>query len=699
MEELAEITAPRTFAEVQEVLAATLPGYARRAHQIALAEVIEEIIAANTEIMSAAPAIDEEGVIRPPRYLHGMLQGGTGTGKSLAALIPLILSGKRSVVATATKALQSQYAGTDLPFLQEHLPVPFTWAVIKGRANYVCHAQMEEVKAPTPAQAVVIARANELTTPQAVKDREVIDREDFPALSDEEWRPFSISSDECPGASSCPFGDVCFAERAKAKAADANVVITNTAYLLRDAALRLTSAGNVQLLGDMEHVIIDEGHTLPEVATSALEDTLGDGMIKKFTRDAGAYMKREDLDVQVSEMVEPVVDALWHEVTTRYLDWAEKNRVKQDPMPLTYQALSERPGLGTLFIDLYQAVKAVKDEILTRRAYEEKQRLARTRLLRRADKMMSRIMHYASDKGDVTVRWAQMNERVFRGEKRMSLSLHSAPVQVGPFLRAALWNKVPTILISATLADGNDFSYMARTVGLDGDNPRTYDAGTPFDYARQAVLFTPDKDQPDPSPKNKPAWRAYFHSRTRHLVEASGGGALLLFTSRTEMNMAYDVLAGPFRSQGLHVMRQGDTTTSELVRVMKDDGNAVLFALRTFFEGIDIQGSALRLVIMDKLPFAVPSDLVHKAREEALIARYQGDRFAGFKYMAVPEMTLVLTQGFGRLIRHTSDKGVVAIFDPRLKSKGYGSQILRKLPPARQTTDIEVAAEFLRKAR
>jgi ATP-dependent DNA helicase DinG len=312
--------------------------------------------------------------------------------------------------------------------------------------------------------------------------------------------------------------------------------------------------------------------------------------------------------------------------------------------------------------------------------------------------MLKRIMAYTTSPEGETVRWAEMEVSTFRGERRERVKLCSSPVSVGPFLRKLLWDRFPTVLMSATLAAGKSFSFMEEAVGVEKGEARLYDAGSPFDYPRQAMLFTPEKGKPEPTQKTMPAWRAYAQGATRYLVTQSGGGALLLFTSRNAMNESYEAIADNFRDLGLTVLRQGDSTPGELIRLMKEDGHAVLFALRTFFEGVDIQGTALRLVVLDKLPFTPPTDLVHKAREEALIRRYRSER-AGFDHLAIPEMTLVLTQAFGRLIRHAEDRGVIAILDPRLNSKAYGRRIMEALPPAARTTDPRAAAAFLGKSR
>jgi ATP-dependent DNA helicase DinG len=674
-------TAPASFAEAQEILAAKLPGYGRRAHQMALAEKFEEVLASGK---------------------HGLFQAGTGTGKSLAILIPAILRGERVVLATATKALQNQYSGKDLPFLEEHLGVNFTWAVIKGRSNYPCYAKAKEISAPTAGQQRVLGRLAELRDKQAVVDLEITDREDFPAVPETEWSAFSMSSTECPGKKSCPFGEVCIAERAKAKAAEAQVVITNTAYLLTDLNFRSQTEGNVQLLGEIDRVIIDEGHTLGDVATSTLEDTMGEGSFAKLGRDMAAYLDRAELNERLGLAIEPAAATLWEALTDLHTLFTRKI-ARTDPMPLSPQQLID--DLGPHFIALYRAIDEARSEVGSRRGYDEAEKMARTRILRRSANQLDRLRAYTTDPASKTVRWAELEVSKFRGQTRERLYLRSAPVSVAPFLRSALWDAFPTTLMSATLSTGKDrrtgktdFSYLERTIGLDRGEAETYDAGSPFDYPRQAILFTPAKGAPEPVGQNVQAHRTYAQAVTAHLVRESGGGALLLFTSRSAMNEAWSGLADQFAARGLHCMKQGDAPAGELVRVMKEDGNAVLFALRTFFEGIDIQGSALRLVVIDKLPFTPPTDLVHKARCEAVNAEYN-DQWAMFEKLIVPEMLLILTQAFGRLIRHADDKGVIAILDPRLNSKGYGRKILAALPPARQTTDVEAASAFLRSAR
>ena len=679
--------APATFAEAQDVLAAALPGYTRRPAQMALAEVVEQ-------------AMDDRQA--------ALLQAGTGTGKSMALLIPAILSGLRTVVATSTKALQSQYAKNDLPFLAQHLGVDFEWAILKGRSNYPCHAKAEEIAQPSLRQQAVIDRMAELSTIEAVRDRQIIDREDFPALSNDDWRDFSMSASECPGAKACPFADKCFAERAKNKAAEAQIVVTNTAYLMQDLILSQATDGNVSLLGEIEQLIIDEAHNLPEAATGALEDTMGEGTFRKLARDMGGYLQSEEGDVAAAEKIEQAADMLWAELATAHAAFiarAPKDKQK-DPMPLPVATIIGE-DLGPAFIGLYQAIKDAREAVKDTTVWDDCIKIVRQRLLRRSAGQLERLEAYTTDEPEKTVRWLEAEAKTFRGRTETRLILRSAPVSVAPFLRGALWNRVPAILSSATLTTGTktvqgkkvpDFGYLADTLGLSRDEAVTFDAGSPFDYQRQVQLFVPGKDAPEPAGKTAAQWRTYAQGATNFLVTRSGGGALLLYTSRSALSDAYAALAPQFRREGLLVLRQDDAPPSELVRQFKDNGNAVLFGLKSFFEGVDIPTRALRLVVLDKLPFAVPSDLLYQARCEMINARYN-DKWASFTRLTIPSMILVLTQAFGRLIRHIDDAGVVAILDNRLHTKRYGAGILKALPPAPQTSDIEVAATFLEKIR
>jgi ATP-dependent DNA helicase DinG len=671
-------TSPATFAEAEILLATSLPGYTPRPLQQRLAEQVEM-------------AIEQELIL--------LAEAGTGTGKSYAALIPAILaairSGKRTVVATATNALLTQYIRNDLPFLQKHLGVAFKWAGLKGRSNYPCALKADELKAPSRLQAEII----DILSRHADDTVVVLDRDHLPTVTNTEWMQLSMTSSECPGATDCPFAakGLCHAQRAKALAAEADVVITNLAYLATDLKLRADSEGRVALLGEFDQLIVDEAHNLDSAITSALSDRIGLGTFSRLSGDTGAYLR----DVSFRDEADPANSAaavgyaateLWRALDDEFASWQARQR--QARADSTMMPVTQRVRYSVLSSHLHTLAEALQQlwgDIRRSQPASEKQKNAKNRLERRVTSLIARMQSFVLDEDTVTVRWAEVEE-----DKTF---LRSVPVSPAPFLNQHLWGHVPSILMSATLAAGRkgnraDFSYTTDILGLEQHSPRTFEAGTSFDYPKQAMLYVPERTVPIPSGKEMPAWRSYAQETTRFLVTQSGGGALLLFTSRANLEDAWNRLSRQFEDAGLLVMKQGDAPPAELIARFKKDGNSVLFALRTFFEGIDIPGDALRLVIVDKLPFPVPTDLQFAARCDAVNKR--AGRDVSFGKLSMPMMTLPLIQALGRLLRHADDRGVIAILDPRLTSKGYGGQILDSLPPAKVTTDPHEAAAFLK---
>lgn len=666
-------TAPLTFTDAEKLLAASLPGYTPRVHQQALARQIE-IAMAHEEILLA--------------------EAGTGTGKSLAALVPAILSGRRTIVATATKALQGQYKDKDLPFLAEHLGVPFSWAVIKGRSNYPCAQKIDDLHRPTSGQAKIISLVRDAEgEPEAV-----LDRDDLPGVTDTEWMQLSMSSAECPGAGECPFAGqgLCHAQRAKDKALKADVVITNLAYLAIDLRLRSDSGGSVELLGPIEQLVVDEGHNLDSAITSALSDRISLGTFSRLSGDCGGYLNSTSPDGDTAAAaLGYAAQELWNELGTEFRLWQEKQRrarADDATMPLTEP---RRHLLGDAFQEIGTALQGLWSAIRRSEPGSPKHKKIKMRLDRRVGDLLGRMQSYVTDDDSITIRWAE--------EEDGKLFLRSIPVSPAPFLNAKLWGTTPTVIMSATLAAGRhgdgrgDFTYTTDILGLRQHSPRTFEAGTSFDYPAQAMLYVPQRDVPAPQGKDMTAWKTFAQVTTDFLVTGSGGGALLLFTSRANLTDAWNRLHGQWEDKGLEVMKQGDAPPAELVRRFREDGNAVLFALRTFFEGIDIPGDALRLVVIDKLPFPVPTDLQFAARCDAV--NKAAGRDVSFRKLSMPVMTLPLVQAAGRLLRHADDRGVIAILDPRLMSKGYGAEIIRALPPAKLTTDPREAAAFLKTMR
>jgi ATP-dependent DNA helicase DinG len=650
-------TLPRTFAQAQDLLRETLPNYVERPQQVRLATAVEDVI--NSQEIT---------------QLLG--QAGCGVGKSLAYLIPAILSGKRVIVATSTKALQEQIANKDMPFLEAHLSEllgrPVSWSLLKGRSNYLCQQKLSELSEHDLAMLGDIRSL--LDDPEFSGDVEHLGM----PLTSRDRAMITTSSNECPGKSECPVSAGCFAERSKRDALDADVVITNTAMLLLDLRIRDISSGSVAMLGEYDLVILDEAHELPEIATSALSEELRINSVTRLADDIHSFASGQGSSVASCDRVKLAGEDLWLALG----DLADS----KDPVQLTSQWIIANQDR---FVELLNSIHQMYDQLHDVRVKVggTKSSVQRKRLLKRAANLGQRLTAIMSRPDGELVRWVEVEKfQGRRGGQQTNIVLKASPVDVAPFLHAALWSQTPCVLVSATLAVGGDFTYMAETLGLEA--ARTVDVGTPFDYTRQARLFLPERTAPNPK---LPAWKTYSSLTIKEMVLAAGGGALLLFTSRRAMDDAYDFMAHSLEAKGIHCFKQGDAPNKMLAQQFNDDENSVLFALKSFFVGVDFQGRTCRLVVIDKMPFAVPTDLLYKAQCDAYQAKHgKGSDFSG---LSIPRMTLTLIQGFGRLIRHADDAGVVAILDSRLHAP-WAKSIARNLPPAPRIGSIEEVAEF-----
>lgn len=650
---------PATFGEVETTLAVHLPGYEPRPPQQKMALAIETSLAQGRSLYA---------------------QAGCGTGKSLGGLIPVLLralhSKQRAIVATATKALQEQYAVKDVPFLQEMSGIPFTWAVVKGRSNYACQVKLksDDMEMDPTAKGV---RAE-----LAADENHSGDREHFTTeIDDYTWSKLASSSNECPGKSTCPFGEVCYAEKAKRKGLEADLVITNQAMLMTDLVIKEKTQGEntegVQMLGDRGVVLFDEGHELPEYAANALGREFTPRGVSLLFRDAMTFAAIHD--VALDERTDACSLIM--------------NGLDEMMLPLVGNALTqswfvEHSTLFETLIDLLKNLYLDLTGVSIKHDTERQQ--AKLRLLQtRISNTLSTLEELLLSKDHERVRWVEGYS--VRDQPYWKLKI--APVEVGPFLKKNLWDVTPAVVMSATLSAGHDrrgnkdFGYIQRTLGLyDAD---TVDVGTPFDYGKQGMLFVPGRNMP--SPKEYGRWAVYALTTTLRLIDASKGGALLLYTSRKAMTAAYEDLKDRLEDRGLRVLMQGDgKTNKELAQIFKDDEHSVLFALKSFFVGVDVPGNACRLVVIDKMPFPVPSDPIFKAR--SLLEKRAGRN--PFSHLAIPMMTLSLEQATGRLIRTKDDRGIVAILDSRLTSEEYGRTIVTSLPDFPVTTDLEQVERF-----
>lgn len=631
----------KTFAEAEQVLASKLPGYTERPQQQALAAFVEKVIANGG---------------------HGLAEAGCGTGKSLATMIPAILGGKKTVVATATKALMEQYANKDVPFLEEHLGVPFTWALVKGRSNYLCRAKATENASQVYRIAEILAEVEEAEDHSGDFDHFKV------ALTDNEKRLLSSTASECPGRRDCPFGDICFAEKAREKGRKAQVVITNTAMLLTDLKVRELTNGNAMMLGDYDLVLIDEAHETEDYATSSLSSEIRYNGIFKMVGEAGNLFTRNGATMSTNKPVLDALDACW-----KVLDEGQKT--------LRFFVEHSEP-----FMNLIEALESFATEVGSLSVAKPKDEVQRNRLVARAGNYSSNLGLAITTDDELLVRWIEADTD--RSGKQINL-FKMAPVHVGSFLAEWLWDNTSAVLISATLSVHGDFDYISDRLGLPSST-ESLSVGTPFDYEKQALLFVPPAAAPAPKGNDKTAWMGYATTMTRELVSAAGGGALLLFTSRKAMDNAYENLAPVFEGMGYTCFKQGQDTNKVLAEKFTEDTHSVLFALKSFMTGVDFQGDTCRLVVIDKLPFPVPSDPIFAARADQI------DRHGGrsFNDLTIPMMTLTLEQAYGRLIRTSQDRGVVAILDSRLSSTGYGKKIVNNLPGSPRTTALTDVQRF-----
>ena len=592
---------------------------------------------------------------------HLLVQAGTGTGKSLAYVIPAVehvRSGEDPVViATATLALQHQLVSRDLPAvdaaLRESGHDGVNFAVLKGRANYLC---LQRLNDPTEAQLELDTespRSAGRLEQQAVRVREWAehtetgDRDEIADIDPRVWRAFSVSARECVGAAKCAFGDTCFAEQARARAGAADIVVTN------HAMLALHALESLPVLPEHSAVVVDEGHEFTERATSAVTVELSPASLNRAAAGARRLLNRETSTL-LDEAATTLADALF-EVEGRL-----------DPAPDSVRAALAlvRDASHAALTDLSGGDTSDPDEV-ARRA--------------RASAAMSDVHDVAGEilgADEYSVVW------VTRFGAAGTPVMYHAPLSVAGPIRDGLMADRPVVLTSATLSLGGDFSHVARELGLglEAVDTRAWsamDVGSPFDFGKQGILYVA-ADLPRPG-RDGPSEAAL--DRLLELVDAAGGRTLALYSSWRGVEAAADRLA-EWSGGEVIVQRRGDSVGS-LVRRFAQDPSSVLVGTMSLWQGVDVPGDACVLVVIDRIPFPRPDDPLIQARSKR-VAESGGN---GFTAVSVPRAALLMAQGAGRLIRSSDDRGVVAVLDPRLQTAGYGSFIKRSMPPLWPTTD------------
>jgi ATP-dependent DNA helicase DinG len=656
-------------------LETALPGYERRDDQLALARAVER-------------AITDRG------YL--VAEAGTGTGKTLAYLVPAVLSGRRVIVSTATKTLQEQIWGKDIPLLRERCGLEFSAAYLKGRSNYFCLERGDAfARAPTFAareEAALWPRIEAWSRETQTGDRSEIDLPD----QFHTWRDLSATSENCQGRD-CAQYEACFVTRARALAAEADVLLVNHHLFFADLAMRTSRAG-VEILPEHDVVVFDEAHAIEDVATEYFGLQVSSFRVEELSRDAlrvvadrpdlGSMMKEATGELRKAgeRFFQSVADGLRSgPARPGGGRWAPSTPARAGARPYAQGARAGGARPGARGED--ESVKAALTGEVLEPAGRELSRLDSALSMLRdllADAESPPLQGIARRAGELRVELAAVTamkepSRVYFGEVRgRGVFLRAAPIDVAEELQERLYRRTDTVIFtSATLAAQGRFDYFRRQVGLapefdvaEGRYPG------PFDFERQAALVSP-ATLPEP---NDPGFVAAAAEAIRELAEITGGRGFVLCTSNRNMLAFHQACRGlPYR-----ILLQGERPKSRLLEDFKAEPS-LLFATQSFWEGVDVPGDALSLVVIDRLPFAPPGDPVIAARLRAL-EEAGGD---GFSELQVPAAALALRQGFGRLVRTREDRGLVAVLDRRLVTKSYGRAFLTTLPktPLLRTMD------------
>jgi len=627
------------------LLARALPGYEPRPSQVEMAERVAEALA------SRRPLI---------------VEAGTGTGKTLAYLVPAILSGMKVVISTGTKNLQEQIYRKDLPLLAAELPQPFTAACMKGISNYLCLRRFGEHDTREAARGAIDSTLDQIRAWALAT--ETGDRAELPELSDEApiWREVSATAETRLGTR-CPHFERCFVTQARRRAQSADLVIVNHHLFFADLALR-AAWPQAQLLPAYEAVIFDEAHQLEDVASDYFGVGVSSLRLLALGRDlarAVASGNAPDRLAQTAAHVDARAAALFEALRPRLGGARERpgqpageSRVTVDAA--TWQGEPEAAALrlDTALEELESALGSVHASALADGGEEAESLKGRASAIR-GD--LALLVDGAQKFDRRHVFWAELRGR--------TVMLHASPIDVADIVRDKLLSQVEAaVFTSATLAAGGSFEFVRARLGL--DSAMEARLPSPFDYARQAVLYLP-RDLPEPADE---AFAAAAAERMRELVEITDGRAFLLFTSHRQLKRVLELLRHDLKQP---LLVQGERPKHLLVEEFKRRVGSVLFATASFWEGVDVVGEALSLVVIDKLPFAPPDDPLTAARAR----RLEEEGRDAFGEYHLPRAALALAQGFGRLIRHRDDRGIVALLDKRASTKGYGRRVLAGLPP------------------
>jgi ATP-dependent DNA helicase DinG len=618
-----------------------IAGFSSRSQQTEMAQAVLDAISENSVIV---------------------IEAGTGTGKTFAYLAPAILSGGKIIVSTGTKTLQDQLYSRDIPVMLKALGLSLDVALLKGRANYICHYHLgralQEGRLPSREDAAYLALIERHAEHSKNGDKAGL----VEVPEDAGIWPFVTSTRENCLGSECPNHQECFVLEARKKAMQADLVVVNHHLFFADVMLK--DEGVAELLPACNTVIFDEAHQLPEIASLFLGESVGIGQMVELARDA-----------KIESAISAKDFAALPEASSKFEKCARDLR-------LAVPDGESRFSFASLDKPFFSALAALKLSLeaflgLLELQAERSEGLANCR--DRAFDMLRKLKNWISDDSGEYVRWVEVYSQ--------SLQLNSTPMSIAKLFADQIEARPKSwIFTSATLSMKGNFSHYLEQMGL--DEARTLCLDSPFDYPNQSLLYVPEAL---PEPNRREHTEAVVDAAVP-LIRASGGRAFLLFTSLKAMHLAHELLKVRFAADGMDfpILVQGEGAKHAMLESFRRLGNAVLLGSQSFWEGVDVRGEALSLVVIDKLPFAPPDDPVLSARIEK-INREGGNAFMEFQ---LPHAVLALKQGAGRLIRSETDKGVLMICDPRLISKSYGRKIWQSLPPMKRTRVLEEAIGF-----
>ena len=634
---LAEIFTP------QGPLAKAIEGYKERAEQVHMAQAIADAIAANKQLVAEA---------------------GTGTGKTFAYLVPALLSGGKVIISTGTKTLQDQLFNRDLPNVRDALKVPVTVSMLKGRANYVCHYYLERAE-----QSGRFASREDAQYVHLIKrfaeHSKTGDKSELTDVPENAtiWINVTSTRDNCLGQD-CNYYKDCFVMEARKKALAADIVVVNHHLFFADVMLR--DEGVAELLPSANTVIFDEAHQLPVIAGLFFGEDISTSQLMELCRDAtAAYLTSAKDCIALSDAVPPLEKAL---KDFRLLFAHEGAR-----MPVQKALALEG------FEAAYQMMQAKLEALTSVLESQASRDPVLEKCWQRGEELLVQLRRWLKAENSNLVRWVEVFTQ--------SVQLHATPLSVADSFGKQL-NQQPRawIFTSATLAVKSDFSHYQSQMGLSG--AESLHLQSPFDYAKQALLYAPT-NMPEP---NSAEYINAVVTAALPVIQASQGRAFVLCTSLRAMREVHALLKDAFGRHGMEypLLLQGDSTRTELLDRFRTHGNAVLVGSQSFWEGVDVRGEALSVVIIDKIPFAPPDDPVLSAR----IDKLNDEGKNAFMEYQLPYSVITLKQGAGRLIRDERDRGVLMICDPRLITKSYGKRIWQSLPPFKRTKELADVEAF-----